>query len=193
MESWTRIAVRAGYVPLIWFIGFLTVAGFVTAGYSPIASHASELSLVTGSGMVLFKIAVIGSGTAYVLFAAGLWRRTNLLISWGAVSWMAFGISMISNGLWPMGNPLHGLYALGLLSLVAPALSAIETPALRQDRITRAVTAFCSLCGVLYLWMNLTGHDPEIMRGLTQRVFSSINSLWPFVAAWRLSRSEGAA
>lgn len=41
-----------------------------------------------------------------------------------------------------------------------------------------------------YLWLNLVGADPQGFRGLTQRVFSSINSLWPFLVALYLLRHD---
>jgi len=36
---------------------------------------------------------------------------------------------------------------------------------------------------VAYLWMNLNGLDPQQFRGLTQRIFSSMISLWQFAVA----------
>jgi hypothetical protein len=50
------------------------------------------------------------------------------------------------------------------------------------------VTALVSIAGIVYLWLNVVGADPEGYRGLTQRLFSSINSLWPFVVALYLLR-----
>jgi hypothetical protein len=103
---------------------------------------------------------------------------------------MVFGVSMMSNGIWRMGGPMHGLYAIGLAVLVAPALAFMDSTRLRDNRTVFAMTVFCSLAGVLYLWLNLMGFDPHDYRGLTQRVFSSINSLWPFAAAMMLLRSD---
>jgi hypothetical protein len=97
---------------------------------------------------------------------------------------------MISNGLWPMGSPLHGLYAVGILNLIAPALSLLELRSLRDRTIPYAATVLASLAGIVYLWLNLTGNDPEGYRGLTQRVFSSINAGWPAVIAGSLLRAR---
>jgi hypothetical protein len=52
------------------------------------------------------------------------------------------------------------------------------------------VTVFTSPAGVVYRWLNLTGNDPQSYRGLTQRVFSAITSLWPAVIAVYLLRGE---
>ena len=87
-----------------------------------------------------------------------------------------------------MGNRLHGLYAVGIINLVAPALSLLELRALRDIKSAYIVTVVVSVAGIVYLWLNLMGFDPEGARGLTQRLFSSINSLWPPVIAMILLR-----
>jgi hypothetical protein len=50
------------------------------------------------------------------------------------------------------------------------------------------VTAVVSIASIAYLWLNVVGADPDGFRGLTQRLFSSINSLWPFLVALYLLR-----
>ena len=174
---------RAGLVPLPWFLVFATVAGFLQPGYSARAQHVSELTQVTGAPHALANVAGIGTGIGFILFAAGLWLVSNRRVAYGSLCWAVFGASMISNGIWPMGSPLHGLYGVGMLNLVAPALGLLELRGERDHPTAYAVTVFVSLAGIVYLWLNLTGNDPQGLRGLTQRVFSSINSLWPAVIA----------
>jgi hypothetical protein len=41
--------------------------------------------------------------------------------------------------------------------------------------------------------LNVVGADPDGFRGLTQRLFSSINSLWPFLVALYLLRRDSSA
>jgi len=43
-----------------------------------------------------------------------------------AVAAFVFGASMISNAVFTMGSPLHGLYAIGLSVILAPAFFAAE-------------------------------------------------------------------
>jgi hypothetical protein len=85
-----------------------------------------------------------------------------------------------------MGGPLHGLYNIGIANLVAPALAALEDRRLREDRVVYFATVAVSFASILYLWLNLGGLDPPELRGLTQRIFSSINSAWPMAVAARL-------
>ncbi len=131
----------------------------------------------------MLDVAAIGSGIAFIAFALGLWLESGKKVAYGAASWVIFGLAMISNGVWIMGNPMHGLYAVGLVALIAPGLSLLETRRLHANEAAFAITAFVSFAGVIYLWMNLVGHDPQGFRGLTQRIFSSINSLWPATIA----------
>lgn len=177
---------RAGWLPLPWFLCWVTLAGAIAPGYSPLAQHASELTQKPGIPHWLVNLAALGTGLGFCLFAVGLWRATGRRVSVGALSWFLFGIAMASNGIWPMGSPLHGLYSLGIINLIAPSLALIETPTLRDKPNAYALTVFVSLAGILYLWLNISGNDPDGYRGLTQRAFSSINSLWPAVIAYTL-------
>lgn len=97
----------------------------------------------------------------------------------------------------PPGNAaeaaLHGFYTIGIANIIAPAMSHIELSAWSANRGAYAVTAAVSVAGIVHLWLNVVGADPEGFRGLTQRLFSSINSLWPFLVALYLLRSGSSA
>lgn len=189
----TRLLLLAGLLPLPWFLVFATGAGYLQPGYSATAQQVSELTRHPGLPHALANVGALGSGVAFVLFAVGLWLASHRRVAFGSACWAVFGLAIISNGVWPMGSPLHGLYALGLLNLVAPALSLLELRDLRDRAGPVAVTVFVSLAGIVYLWLNLTGNDPEGYRGLTQRVFSSINALWPAAIALSLRQARGIA
>jgi hypothetical protein len=183
----------AGLIPLPWFLLWSTIAGTLAPGYSAISQHASEFTLVSGLPRTLLNLAAIGSGGAFIAFAIGLWLESGRRLAIGAFCWLLFGAAMVSNGIWPMGTPLHGLYALGVANLIAPALSLLELEKLRDSKLAFYATAWVSVCGIVYLWMNLVGVDPQHLRGLTQRIFSSINSLWPAVIAILLLRGESSS
>jgi Protein of unknown function (DUF998) len=186
-----RMLLAAGLIPLPWFLVWSLVGGALAPGYSAISQHASELTLRPGLPHTLLNVAAIGSGVGFAVFAIGLWLEVDRRLAVGALCWLIFGISMISNGIWPMGSPLHGLYALGLSNLIAPPLSLLELPRLRNNRFAYGLTAFVSVAAIVYLWLNLNGLDPPSYRGLTQRIFSSINSLWPVVVAVLLLSQPG--
>ena len=177
-----------GLVPLPLFLLGMGLAGSLAPGYSAMAQHASELSLRSGAPHSVFVGVALLWGLTFIAFGVGLARMTGRR-SVGAACWILFGVAMCSNGIWPMGNPMHGLYSLPLVSLVAPALSLAESERLRAMRGLWAMTVFVSLAGLLYLWLNLMGLDPQAYRGATQRIFSSINSAWPAYVAWRVWRA----
>lgn len=179
----TRRMLMSGLIGLPLFLIGVGIAGLFAPDYRWISGHGSELSLVPGLASMLFKVTVIPWGLSFIVFGLGLLKLGK---GWsiGALCWILFGIAMCSNGIWPMGNPMHGLYALPLVSLIAPALCLAEIDQLRSIKGMWLVTVIVSIAGIFYLWLNLMGLDPQAYRGLTQRVFSSINSFWPFYVGW---------
>ena len=178
----------AGFVPLPWFLICAGIGGLLSPGYSAVSQHVSELTLKPGLPHLIANIGALGCGAGFCLFAIGLWQATEKIVSFGAIAWFVFGVSILSNGIWPMGEPMHGLYGIGLVSVLAPALSFIELQLREDTRAMYLVTVFVSLSSLLYVWLILTGLDPAHAKGLTQRVFSSINSLWPAVTVMILLR-----
>jgi len=41
-------------------------------------------------------------------FSIGVWRESGRRIAVGVICWMIFGVSMLTNGFWPMGHPPCG-------------------------------------------------------------------------------------
>jgi hypothetical protein len=188
MHQPIKYALLAGLVPLPWFLVWTTAGGQLSPQYNAVSQHGSELLAAGEFAALCLRVAAIGSGLAFIAFGAGVWAKSGRTVALGALAWILFGLSMVSNGVWPMGHPMHGLYAVGIANLVAPALSHIELAPWLKSRRYYALTALVSAAGVLYLWLNLTGNDPQAFRGLTQRVFSSVGSLWPFVIGLALVR-----
>jgi hypothetical protein len=184
-----RLALIAGLVPLPWFLFWTAVGGMLAPGYGALSQHASELLGAGGGAALCARISAFGSGLGFIAFALGLMRLSRQRPAIGAICYLVFGISRIAGGIWPMGSPLHGLYMVGILNIIAPALAHIELDGLVRARRFYRLTAFVSVAGIVYLWLNLTGNDVDVYRGLTQRVFSSINSLWPFVLALAVLRT----
>jgi len=81
---------------------------------------------------------------------------------------------------------MHGAYGLGLIVMVAPALSMVEIGGIAEDDRTYWITGIVSFIGIFYFWLNTLGYDPVHYRGLTQRIYASLTLLWPAWAAYRL-------
>jgi len=192
MQKLSRLLLKAGFIPVVWFLFWSALGAAFAPGYDSIRQQVSELGLVGGLPELCEQISGLGVGLAFVAFAIGLWATSDRKIAVGALAWIVFGVAMISNGVWRMGSPMHGLYAIGVINLIAPAMSCLDSTTLRNDRTAYAVTAFVSVAGIVYLWLNLLGLDPQDFKGLTQRVFSSINSIWPFAIAMLSLRRQTA-
>lgn len=120
MEPFARGTARkmllAGLVGLPLFLAGTSVAGLFAPDYRRVSGHASELSLVPGLASTLFKVTAIPWELSFVVFGTGLLRLADWR-SFGAICWILFGVAMCSNGIWPMGSPMHGLHALALVRL----------------------------------------------------------------------------
>ena len=145
MSRRSRLLLCAGLVPLPWFLFWTSVAAVFAPGYNPLAQHASELLQTPTLASICARIAPIGCGVGFVAFAIGVWRESGCRIAVGAICWMIFGISMLTNGLWPMGHPMHGFYTIGIANIIAPAMSHIELSAWSANRRAYAVTAVVSI------------------------------------------------
>ncbi|UTW56050.1 DUF998 domain-containing protein [Kordiimonas sp. SCSIO 12610] len=179
----SAILIKAGYCILPIWLGLATIAGFFAEGYDPIASHVSVMTLSPGTAHMIANLAALGAGTALIMFGIGIWQLSGRALSVGALGWVIFGVSMLANGIWPMGGPMHGLYIIGIFNIIAPALSLLEIRDGDMRKRMLNITAFVSFSSILYLWIALNGFDPDGYQGLTQRLFGSINYLWPLVFA----------
>jgi hypothetical protein len=86
-----------------------------------------------------------------------------------------------------MGSPLHGLYGMGLFMALVPAFFAAEfrgaIGAHRICKVSMAVAVF----NLSYLWLMLSGFDPEGFQGMTQRVATVVIFGWYSLAAYTLA------
>ncbi len=182
------LLVKAGIIPLPAWLLLATIAGFFATDYSAIASHVSVMTLEDGAAHQIANLAAWIAGLSLIAFGVGIWTISGRTLSVGGLCWIIFGVSMVANGIWPMGGPMHGLYIIGIFNIIAPALSLLDVRDERLREKLYGLTAFVSFMGVIYLWLMLNGFDPEGYSGLTQRFFGSINFLWPLVFVLQHSR-----
>ncbi|QWT20131.1 DUF998 domain-containing protein [Bacillus sp. NP157] len=157
--------------------------GFFVPGYSSISQHMSELELLSPSISMACRVGAIVAGLSIVGFAIALLVQHGARYRFTALASAIFGISMVSNGVFTMGSPLHGLYAIGLTVILCPAFFAAERRA-GTDTVS-LVVAFLVL---VYMWALMTGLDPAATRGLTQRLITVPMFAWFGYAAWLVLR-----
>lgn len=187
----TVIAVRglatqqAVYLPIGAMLALIVFA-FTVPGYDSVSQHLSELGLMPGLPAYAVQAVGIISGAAIVVFSLSLLtqgRRFALTVLTSTL----FGISMLSNGIFTTGSPMHGLYGVGIFSVLTPLLFLVELGPQASTRIGW-VSRWTSLLAMIYLWLMVAGLDPIPYRGLSQRIALLPAFGWYCFAAIELRR-----
>lgn len=145
--------------------------------HDPLTQHMSELAMGSPWAAIAVRVLPAIMGLSIIAFAVGCFGRSAI---WTGISGALFGAAMLTNGIFPTGNPLHGLYGMAIFSVLVPVFYASELnppPALRQASFA------ASFLAVLYMWGLFTGLEPEQYRGATQRLFSLLAFGWFLVPA----------
>lgn len=185
MKKLQQILVRQSVVlPMLALIEI--AIGMFTPGYDSVAQHLSVLGV--GDSPVATYVNASGFliGVSVCLFALGL-QLMKRSLAWSPLLILVFGVSMISNGLFEMGSPMHGLHGIGMVITIAPLACAVEfRDRLRSPRF-EAYSLLTTVASFVYLWMLVTGAESEAFAGLTQRIASLVTYAWFAVSAWMLS------
>lgn len=193
LGSMTVISVRglatqqAVYVPIGAMLA-LIVFGFTVPGYSSISQHLSELGLLPGLPPRAVQAASGINGAAIVIFSLSLLTEGRRFALTSLTSTI-FGVAMLSNGVFTIGSPLHGLYGIGMFSVLTPLFFLVELGTHSSTRI-RWVSCWTSLLGMAYVWFMVTGQDPPSYHGLTQRIALLPAFGWYTFAALELRRQR---
>ena len=81
-----------------------------------------------------------------------------------ALTSVLFGVAMFSNGAFTTGSPLHGMYAIGIFSILTPLLFQLPLDADAPPRMAWLAPA-TSLMGMACLWLMMSG----LLRWLQHR------------------------
>jgi len=144
--------------------------GFIQPGYSSISQHMSELEVLHWPAEMATRIGALLSGLSIVGFGIALVLEKHARMPFTAGAAVVFGASMMSNGIFVMGSPLHGFYAIGLSVVLIPAFFAAEFPRNAGTERPDMLSLVASVLVLAYMWLLMTGLDPAATRGLTQRL-----------------------
>ena len=185
-----QLLLRQGYaLPFLFFVPVL-IAGFLLPDYSAIAEHGSVMTLSHNAwARNLVKFGALSSGISCVLLALGLVLNIGKRVALSAVLMSIFGIGMISNGIWPMGSPLHGLYGAPIVMMILPFALAYEVKGMPLPTLFFRLTIVAGLVNFVYSWALLVGLDPVEYMGLTQRLASITMFGWLGYTAYHLNRA----
>ncbi|MDF2454844.1 MAG: hypothetical protein K0R51_837 [Cytophagaceae bacterium] len=169
---------QAYILPLYFFIPVLT-AGALVEHYDAIRQHASEITLTPFyDAKLILNGGAILTGLSCITLALGILLKLKLKFFLSAILLILFGISMISNGLYPIGNPMHGFYGMGLSLMILPFVVCYELKTILLDLKFYTITLVSGLLIFVYLWSMLVGFDPSAYKGLTQRLASVVIFGW---------------
>lgn len=182
---------RAGVlVPFLYF-GTVIAASFFYPGYSHVRQYASELGSSAARYPALFNSGILLTGVALLLGAAGLAGALRKLGLNRVLSWLfvitvgGFGIGMVMGALFPMPDPRHGGFGLGMGIHLAPALLGFafwRDPHARGLRLYLFATAIAGL--VLFaIMMGIGGFVTRANVGVFQRVYAIALIPWIGVAS----------
>ena len=187
-------------VPALYF-GTLLLAASTWPGYSHVTRYASELGGPEAPMPWIFNRGIVTMGVTCVLAAFGFGLALRQLTHRGALSALSavciglFGVSMVMGGLFPMPNPLHGAFGLGLALSLAPVFMAL---AVQRERRLAGLHGFLWVSAVFMAAMLavMMGVGHLVTRanvGLWQRANALAMFPWLGIAAWALGRALAAA
>jgi hypothetical membrane protein len=185
----------AAAVPLLYYGTVLLSASFFP-GYNHFTQYASELGssaavypAIFNTGIVLTGIAIVVAGFGFYRVVMGLGTRMLLALVI-AVCLALFGVGVIMGGLFPMPDPRHGGFGLGMTVHLVPFLLAL---ALWKRTELRALARFLLANGLvmLVLFAIMMGVGALVTRsnvGLFQRVYSLTVFPWVGIVGYAFLR-----
>lgn len=166
----------------------LMLVGFTVPGYSSVSEHMSKLSLLEGYPATFEQIAGGLSGVSIIIFSLALVRHPSGQFSFTVLTSILFGMNMLSNGIFPMGSPLHGLFGIGFFSVLTPALFIAEMHPSERPPTFVVASKVAAVITLFYLWLMITRLDPKGFQGLTQRLAVIPTMGWYAYASYTLLR-----
>lgn len=182
-------------VPFLYYGTMLVSAAFYP-GYNHVTQYASELGSSEARYPAIFNIGTILTGVVMIAGAAGIYRAAvaagarRALAGVGAVCLALFGVSLVLGGSFPMPDPRHGGFGLGLAMLLAPPVLAIalwKRPELR----TLAKFLLADAVVMVVLFAIMMGVGALVTRsnvGLFQRAYSLTVFPWVGIVGFALLR-----
>ena len=197
MRTWLKIAFLT---PFLYFATVFGAALFYP-GYSHMSQYASELGSASATYPILFNVGIFLTALACGAAGPGFYLGVKTLAGRpipGLLAALCMGLFAFSLGmgsLFPMPDPRHGGYGLGLAAHFAPFLLSAalwRLPAVREFCLGLLVIGLI----MLVLFAVMMGVGEWVTRdnvGLLQRIFALAMFPWIGVAACVLLRETSSA
>jgi hypothetical membrane protein len=184
-------------VPILYF-GTILASATLVPGYSHVSQYASELGMAEAASARLFNGGILLAGLAAIFGSVGIYlaveseggRRV-----WSALAALAlglFGVGLLFGALFPMPDPRHGGFGLGMGVHLAPLFLALALrPVEGRGRLVRYLLATAVLMLVMLLpMMGVGGLVTRANVGLFQRLYALLVFVWIGVASLALLTPE---
>jgi hypothetical membrane protein len=182
-------------VPILYLLALVLGSAFYP-GYSHVTRYASELGAaeapypwIFNSGIVAAGVAALIAGPGFLLALRRLGSdRLPAVLSGVAVS--LWGVAMVLGGSFPMPDPRHGGFGLGLGLQVAPLFllwGLRRAPDSGRLRVF-LVVVFLAMTALFAVMMGVGGLVTRANVGLWQRGNALASIPWIGIAAYALRR-----
>lgn len=182
-------------VPILYLLALVLGSAFYP-DYSHVTRYASELGAAESPHPWIFNSGIVAAGLAALLagpgFAVALRRlesdRLPAVLSGLAVS--LWGVAMVLGGAFPMPDPRHGGFGLGLGLQVAPLLllwGLRRAPGAGRLRLFLLVV-FLAMAALFAVMMGVGGLVTRANVGLWQRGNALASIPWIGIVAYALRR-----
>jgi hypothetical membrane protein len=201
MERAHRYLLAAGVAVPILYFGNLLLSSLLYPGYSHVTQYASELGSAAARYPAVFNTGVVLLGLTAIAAGPGLgWalrrRGAGRVVSWAVAVLVAlFGVGMLLGGLFPMPDPRHGGFGLGMANVLVPPLlvwGLRQRPELRGLRLFLALS-FVVMASLLAVMFGVGQLVTRANVGLWQRAYALSSFPWIGIAAWALRPRERGA
>jgi hypothetical membrane protein len=182
-------------VPLLYF-GTLLLSALFFPGYSHVTQYASELGSAEAPYPAIFNAGIFLTGVAGVGAGVGFARAVTALGGHRVVGALAglcvglFGVSLVMGAAFPMPDPRHAAFGLGMAIQLAPFFLAAALRTLPEVRNLRTFLIIVGLA-MLILFAIMMGAGAMVRRsnvGLFQRAYALTTFPWVGVAGFVLGR-----
>ncbi len=168
-------------VPMVW--------GLFAPGYSSLHQQQSELQLLQHPVALAMRIFPVITGVSVLGFAIAVLRQSRPM-PFTALTASIVAASMVANGLFVAGNPLHGLYGLTIFTVLVPACFSAELRGSWGGDRRQTPSLIVAIATLLYMWLMVSGLHPPAFRGLSQRLALVVIFGWYTYASILLLRLD---
>ncbi len=182
-------------VPILYLLALVLGSAFYP-GYSHVTRYASELGAAEAPHPWIFNSGIVAGGVAALIAGPGFFLalrrlgsdRLPAVLSGVAVS--LWGVAMVLGGSFPMPDPRHGGFGLGVGLQVAPLFllwALRHAPDSGRLRIF-LVFVFLAMTALFAVMMGVGGLVTRANVGLWQRGNALASIPWLGIAAFALRR-----